>query len=272
LSGVLTQLWERGRVEWPQLPLGFDEFSASLRQRFSAELDAITDQLEAGDLYLACACVLAKPGAAEAFKTRYEPLLRQYVATVEQRREAIDELVQEVLVRLLVGDDESGPRLGSYSGRGPLRAWLRMAAVRRSLNAKRDVQLHAKIESRLAEAARPDDDPELTLLRTRYRPQLEAALRDALKSLPRAERGLLRLCYVEGLSLLVIARMRNWSKTTTSRRIATVREEVLAEAGKLLRQRMGVSEPDFQSLLGLLQSQLEIGMSALLATEGDPER
>jgi RNA polymerase sigma-70 factor (ECF subfamily) len=262
----LRQLWERGRGAWPEIALGFDELEASLRERFAAELEPIADELEAGDLYLACACLLGTPGAAEAFKRSFEPSLRRFVATVEHRPEEIAERVQDMLVLLFVGDGESAPKLASYSGRGPLRSWLRMTAVNRSLNAVRDDRRQAKMESRIVEVMRPEDDPELALLRERYRPQLEAALRDVLASLPRAERGLLRLCYVEGLSLEAIGKIRGLSKATVSRHLAAIRERVLERASRLLRERIGVSGPELESLLGLLQSQLELGLSGLLAT------
>jgi hypothetical protein len=46
--------------------------------------------------------------------------------------------------------------------------------------------------------------------------------------------------------------------------VARARESVRAETFRLLRERMPLSEPEFESLVGLMVSQLDLSMSRVL--------
>src|SRR5262245_8723135 len=106
------ELWERGRARWPALELSFD--------RFGAGAEEASGEVHAEDLFLARACLAGVPGAASTFEREHRDALQAFVARVERRPDAVRELAQELLVEILVGPP---PKLASYSGRGPLRAW-----------------------------------------------------------------------------------------------------------------------------------------------------
>ena len=58
---------------------------------------------------------------------------------------------QRLRERLFVGSDGEPARLASYSGRGPLGTWVRIAAIRLALNlrrSERDASLRADATSR----------------------------------------------------------------------------------------------------------------------------
>jgi RNA polymerase sigma-70 factor (ECF subfamily) len=265
---LADSIWERARGAWPDVKLARDDFAAWLVERFGAQLVEENERLQWEDLYLAAACLLGSPGAAEAFTLQLEPALRHYVAGVERREEAVGELVQELLVRLLVGVAGDGPKLGEYSGRGPLRAWLRMVAVRHAISRARERQRHVGLEERMAhEAVRDGEDPELAILHARYRTKVADAFRDALAALTPHDRSLLRLVYGQGTGLDAIGAMHGWSKPTASRRVAAARAAVLEEATRLLRQQLGASGPEVESLMRVLQSRLDMSLSGLFATK-----
>jgi RNA polymerase sigma-70 factor (ECF subfamily) len=264
---LAESLWERAREGWPAVELPRSGFADWLVERFGARLADEHERLELGDLYITAACLLGAPGGMESFKRQLEPQLRRFVASVERRDDAIGELVQELIVRLVIGADGEAPKLAEYSGRGPLRAWLRILAVRYALNRARGQRRRVALEERVAsEAARGGEDPELAVLHARYQPQVAEAFRDALAALAPPDRSLLRLVYGQGLGLETIGAMHGWSKPTTSRRVAAVRAAMLDEAMRLLRQRLGASDAEVESVIRLVQSRLDLSLSGLFAT------
>jgi RNA polymerase sigma-70 factor len=104
----------------------------------------------------------------------------------------VDEVRQLVQVRLVVGDGVAPPRIASYRGTGPLRAWVAIAAQRVALNVKRDGQRAVAIDV-LAEVVDREPDPELRHLKTLYRAEFRAALTSALAAPPDRQRAVLRL-------------------------------------------------------------------------------
>jgi RNA polymerase sigma-70 factor (ECF subfamily) len=159
--------------------------------------------------------------------------------------------------------------LAEYSGRGPLRAWLRILAVRYALNRARGQRRRVALEERVAqEAALGGNDPELAILHARYQSQVAEAFRDALAALAPPDRSLLRLVYGQELGLETIGKMHGWSKPTASRRVAAVRAAMLDEAMRLLRQRLGASDAEVESVIRLVQSRLDLSLSGLFATAG----
>ncbi len=98
--------------------------------------------------------------------------------------------------RFFVWVDGAAPRIAQYTGRGALGPWVKVAAVRVALRlAERQESLAPGLESRLG------PDPELDYLRVRYRAAFSNALSEALGALGVEERNLLRLHFVEGLTI-----------------------------------------------------------------------
>src|SRR5262245_43054013 len=69
-----------------------------------------------------------------------------------------DEVHQAVRIRLVVGEAGATPRLATYRGRGPLRAWVAIAALRVALNARRDAPLAGDVLEDLVDR---EPDPEI---------------------------------------------------------------------------------------------------------------
>jgi RNA polymerase sigma-70 factor, ECF subfamily len=259
-------LWDRGRARHPELAVELAAFEAYLGGRVP-ENPGDVERLPAEDLYLACACLAGTAGAMERFTDEHRAALAMFVAPVVRVPHAIDELVDALLTEILMGSAGGAPRLATYAGRGPLRTWLRMIAVRRSLNESRDGERHARLEHRLfAEATNATNDPEVTFIKERYGADFQAAFRDAIAAMPAADRALLRLHYGQELGLGELAAMHGWSKATASRRVAAARELLLDAACALLRHRLGVDRAELESLFRVVRSQLEVSLGGLLRT------
>jgi RNA polymerase sigma-70 factor (ECF subfamily) len=261
-DAVLDGLWERGRRRWPSLEITPSELATYVRERVAESIE--WPGLHAEDLYLACACVLQRAGAADAFAREFREALALFSRRIEPSAEVRSERGQELLVQLVVGDGSAGPKLAGYSGRGPLTAWLRMVVMRRSLTAARDRQRHAEAEERLAREAADSIDPEMSIIRQRYAREFEEAFRQALVQLHPPARALLRLHYAEELPLETIASLHGWSKATASRRIADARAAILDGACRILSQQLNVTSHELESLLRVMRSGLDLGLLSRL--------
>src|SRR5438270_7708306 len=99
------------------------------------------------DIELARACASGDPGAIERFDAELASCVDRAVRKIGGDRGAVDEVTQRLRERLLVGTPERAARITEYTGRGPLRAWLRVVATRELL----DMRRREKFETPLGE-------------------------------------------------------------------------------------------------------------------------
>lgn len=268
---AVAELWRRARSAWPELALAREDFEAHVAARVGA-LDAeALARICAEDLYLACACARGHGGAIATFSERYGSVIERAVARIDARPSVVDELRQAVLVRLLVAEEAGAPpRIDAYSGRGALGAWVRLAASRYALNARRDggrSEPRSDVEELGARAAHDGADPAIELLRARCRPVFTAALTGALAALPREQRHLLRLHYLERLTLDALAELLGASRASMHRRITAARDRLFATTCAALRAELGVDTTELDSVIRLVQSDLDLRLSQLLGDE-----
>jgi RNA polymerase sigma-70 factor (ECF subfamily) len=217
----------------------------------------------AADLALAFACA----GGIASALARLDLILTSNVARAVARFDSspafADLVAQELRQRLLMG---ASPRIGDYAGRGSLAGWLRTAAVRAALNLRRGQaeRAHDRLASGLCEAR---DGPEVSLLRARYHGDFEDAVRTALRRLGSRERAVLSLNVRDGLSCDRIAALYGVGRSTVKRWLATAREELAREAKRELRDRLGLSSAEYESLAAGVRSAVEVSIARLLAEE-----
>jgi RNA polymerase sigma-70 factor (ECF subfamily) len=252
-----------GQVAWPRLLLEPEQFSAFLTTR--GLNDEVPSSL-AADLYLACACQLNLPGAVDALMHTYRPGIAQAASAYDKTPEFADEVGQRLGEILFVGRPDAPGRIGQYNGQGPLGAWI-ATAVRRI--AVRLVKANATGkfvgEEVLARQFSQSADPDIEILRGRYKQLFDEAIVTALRRLSSRERLILRLNMVEGISMDRIARMHGVSQPTISRWLQQSRLEILRTVRDLVRDDLDVDDGEFDSLLRLLRSQVDFSFSRLLA-------
>ncbi len=272
LGSSLARLVEEGRAAWGALDVGADLFVAQLARHVPAdeEIAKALSRAHAADLYLACACASGVPGAAEVLKRTFEPTLLAYVRKTLGSSLIVDEVWQALLVKLLVGDGDRAT-IACFGGRGPLAAWLKIAAYRLGLNLLRS---EGKLELTSLEAlagAIHDRDPELDLLRARYGEALRVALSDALRGLTSHERVLVQLAYVEGMTHARISVMYRVNQSTITRRLFEIRERIAAGVQRSMRVRAGVEPSELLSIVRLLGSQIDLSVARWLGPSGEEE-
>jgi RNA polymerase sigma-70 factor (ECF subfamily) len=224
------------------------------------------DRTHLEDLALALACAEGSPTALERLQSHLLPQALNAVRRIDPSPSFLDELRQHLLERLLLPRDGQPPRIAEFAAQSSLLHWLRAVALRQALNHRRDAR---RIPEELAgetlvEIAAPLRDPQLELLKQRHGPAFSQALREGLSALEARERSLLRLHYVDGLSLAQIGAVYQVNKSTISRWLNAAREALLVRLGGALEDRLGVAPSELESLMRALRSQVELDLSSLL--------
>jgi RNA polymerase sigma-70 factor (ECF subfamily) len=276
LADVLMAAVAAGAARWPGLALPPETFVRHLARAAGPEPDAraALTRLHAADLYLACACARGLAEAIGLFEDAHLVALGSALAgAVSVSAEEVDEIRQRLRIKLLVGEPARGrpPLVASYGGRGPLAAWVRVAAVREALTLVRDAGIGARATRRAAaeEALSVVPvDPELAVIKDRYRQDFAEAFSGALRGIADRERALLRLHTVAGLSLEKIGAIYKVDRSTVSRWLADARHALLDGTERGLRERLGLAPAEVESMARLLTSQLEIDLPELLRTSG----
>jgi len=255
--------WNDGRRAWPGVTLDEQDLGRWIAER---GLEAVVLSERAADVYIVCACLRAAPGAVDAFSARYLSNLRPYLGGLVTGRpdDFIGEVRQHLAEKLLVGAADRPPRLTAYGARGPLEGWVRMAAMRTALDLLRRERPDRRADEDLADSAVGEVDGELAFLKERYRPYFVDAFREALAALSAQSRALLRLHYLEGVTTAELAALHRMSRATVVRRLASAREEVLVAVGEHVRNRLAVDASEYESLLGLVRSQIDLSLTGML--------
>lgn len=223
----------------------------------------------ADDLTLARACAKGCATALGQFDALCLPVARAAIRRIDERPQFVDEVVQELWVRLLCpGDGGEPPRIARYGGRGPLLGWVRTAAVRLALNRVRERRRAAEVpaEQELTSELTMAHDPELGFIREHYRDHFRQAFMDALGALSSRERTLLRLHLLDALTEEQIGTMYRAHRVTIARWLGKARQELLHRTQCLLSERLGLSAGQLLSMTGLVPSHLDLSLSRLLRT------
>ncbi|MDY7233115.1 sigma-70 family RNA polymerase sigma factor [Hyalangium rubrum] len=264
LEALLREHHAAGQAQWPTVSLTPESFVRHLSRHLPEGSLEVLRQLQGADLYLACACAKGEHQALLAFE---QHILQKVPARLGQLpASTVDEVLQVLRQRLLLGRGETPPRIADYSGRGPLLAWVRIIAARivgelASQDGRQELfDEPPEVLARMLSS----DDPERELLREDSRQALAEALRKALAALPERERALLRLHHLHGLTMDRLSTMYGESRSGVARRVAHARERLLKLTRAELSSRLNLAGPELESLLGLVRSRLDLSLLRLM--------
>jgi RNA polymerase sigma-70 factor (ECF subfamily) len=271
LAPELARALDDAHRAWPAVELPDEDFIDHLaaRVRPDDDLPAVMRQLKIADLYLACAAAHGRPGAEQAFEHSLLARVGQFVSSIDTSPAFVADVAQALRIKLLVGSDGQG-KLAQYSGRGALDSWVCAVAIRTAIDLRRAGGHEASDNERALDVLAATDDPELELLRQRYDGQFRAALEAALTALEARDRTLLRLYFIEQLPAAQIGKLYRVHETTILRRISRVRESVFAQVRAALSTTLRLSASEFDELLALLRSRLDVSVHRLLVTQPGP--
>ena len=256
---------DEGRAAWPDVVVDEIAFVRHLAARATAAPRPALRALHVADLYLAFACASGAAPATLAFERAFAAKIDAYIARVTRTPAARDEVRQKVRETLLVGRGGRPPTIASYTGRGRLGAFVRVTAVRAALRLVQRTRPDALDVEELIGLRSPENDPELELVKRRYAPQLREALVCTLAALTADERNVLRLHYLDGLTLEEVATTYRIGRATAARWLARAREKILAETRSRLKAQLGVHELELDSLMDLTASRVPLSFRRHLA-------
>ncbi|HUJ25581.1 MAG TPA: sigma-70 family RNA polymerase sigma factor [Myxococcales bacterium] len=273
VSAALEELVARGAAAWPRIAIDPQAMVAQAARHLpptieSAQVAADLAALHAADLHLACACAAGSKAALAAFERTalQSPALQSALSRIDATAAFADEVRQSVREKLLLSRAGAPPRIADYSGRWPLATWLRTIAVRAAVDVRRRggaVNVPSP-DARSAERLAAGETPELRYLKHRYGAAFREALGAAFATLDDEQANLLRLQLVDGLQTAQIAALFHVDRSTIKRRLARCRAQVLDGTRQRLREKLRLSPAEFESLAGLVESQLHLSLARLL--------
>lgn len=260
----LAAIMQRCEKAWPGVHVAPEIFAAHVAAVAPEGLE--TEGLHLEDLYLACACSQKDARAIAAFEGKYRPEVPTYVGQIDRAPAFIDEVSQQLREKLFVATAEGAkPKICEYTGRGPLGAWVRVVSVRIALNLRRRPKQTVEADGDHAPVLRsPSPDPELDYLKSRYKDEFRDAFQATLTELSDDERNVLKLHYIDGLNIDEIGTAYRVHRSTVARWLAHSREKIMEETRSRLTERLKIQGSEVDSLIGLVQSQLDVSIYKFL--------
>lgn len=239
------------------------QFSDYLRARLPAD-EAEWERVHAEDLLICCGCVAAERTALTVFMAEYDPVIATALRRLRLSPSLAQDVHQDLLRQLIVGDENSPPMLAAYSGQGKLLRWLKVVTARtgrRQLEkAKKLVPMELfSVSDQIVEPAT------LAGAKMRFRDEFKLAFKQALAGLEGRDANLLRFRYIDGLKLEQIAAIHNVHLSTIHRRIERIREHLAEATHRVLAEQLQVADGECASLIRELQSNFDLTLASFIA-------
>lgn len=253
------------RAAWPGVSLSAADFEVAWRQLSDTADPGL--EAHAPDLYLAVACRANDPVALGALQRLVEAQLPAFDSF---RLSAADgeELCAKTMALLVVGKGGTEPKLAQYAARGPLSGWIHVLMTRLLLDERRATKAKVSFDDdALLGLSGGAANPELELLRERFRGQFSQAFREAMAALSPRERNLLRQYYLDDLSLEDLSAMYRAHRVTISRWLSGARAALVEKTRDGLAQRAGLGRLEVDSVMRVVVSRLDLSASLFLGQE-----
>jgi RNA polymerase sigma-70 factor (ECF subfamily) len=261
----VQEAYRLGQAACPSVCLSWASFLTSARD---CQIDSRSLLASAEDFYLAYAAGAGNCEAIRIIDERFVPQLSRRIKRLGTPVDILPDILQAVRERLFTGPT---PRIRAYNGSVPLEQWLRVVAVRLTIDLHRREAALPRAEVGLAEllTSRSPDAAEF-VMKSEYKRELESALRSELLTLSSRDRTVLRLHAVEGVSVEKIAIMYGVHRVTVARWVWMAGESILEGLRRRFRDQFGLTSLDFDSLAQLVRSQLSLGLEEALSGPPGP--
>ena len=249
-----------------------EDFAAHAAERLGPELAPLDDPaaalagVQAVDLLIALGCRRGDERALAAFDARFGTDVDLAIKKSPSLGVAPDEFRQLVRTRLFVNEPDRPAKIASYSGRGPLKGWVWVTAVRLVVDlARQSTPDRPEGDDRVFDRLPGALDLETEVIRAASRHDLNEAMKRAFSRLEVRDRNLLRQRYVHDLSGDKIAQLHGVHRATAFGWIEDARKTLLKRIEEELGGRAGNRE--LASLLAALGSRLDISLRAVMTSE-----
>jgi RNA polymerase sigma-70 factor, ECF subfamily len=260
-ADALEAAFATGKAAWPSIRLEFEHFADQVRQREVSPKDL---EAQARDLYLAVACGRGDDVASRLLDKLFIQNVDGHLARTGVPPSWRSEVHQKVRLKLLSGGH---PGITRYRGQAPLAVFVRVTAVRVGV----DVATAAAAMNR-----RPDEDvlnllismdanPEVETARALYRERFRAVVEETLAGLSKRERSLLRLHFLDDLSIDAIAAIYRVHRATVARWLVAIRNRALGDIRSRLALHLGGTPSELRSLIKLLRDDIDVSARRILS-------
>ncbi len=261
----------QAQTAWPDMPLDPCNFASYVaRHAPLSEASVMTlEGVHLRDLALAFGALSLSAVAARALDELYIQRVGEFVVRTTVDRDVIEETKQHMRTLLLVGlvgaegDEAPQPKLTEYSGKGPLGGWLRVMAVRTALNVLRARKPTTELTAENAPVAAIAHDPQLAYLRAHDREVFSTTFQQVLADLDDTSRTMLKLHYIQGMTMSQLATVFQTSRSSVARQVAEVRARILERTSEQLKHA-GVSASVIESMVNQAASKLDFTITKML--------
>jgi RNA polymerase sigma-70 factor (ECF subfamily) len=247
---------------WPELAPDRTAFARFLGERIPSDVDAIEAlRGRRPELYLVFACLRGDPTATELLDRRYFAGLADRLVRQRIPEDVATETVQQLRMKVFTGPK---PLLLAYSGTGDLHGWLRITALRAAIRLQRG---EMRRSDRDQETALADGtlDAGLQYQRKLYQEEFRAAFAEAVGKLTTRERNLLKHSVLYGANSDDLGALYQVHRATAARWLAAARERLALETQRGMLARLRIERSEYESILRLIQSQLDVSVARILS-------
>jgi RNA polymerase sigma-70 factor, ECF subfamily len=259
---AIEQAFARGKQAWPGIDVDLNAFRAHC-VRVLGDAPEWDWKRFGAELFLCCGCARGDAEATRVLEAETLPQVVKAISRIDGDSEFVEEALQILRDKLLVG---SRAKIADYAARGPLVAWLSVAAARvaldliRSRNARK--LQHADLPDRLAQT---DTSPLNDIVKSRYADSFQRALKHAISALPSRERNLLRLQLVGRCSIDQLGRMYLVHRATAARWLEGARNRVFESVRQQMKMEHHLTDGEFDSIARGVRSQLDLSITATIS-------
>jgi RNA polymerase sigma-70 factor (ECF subfamily) len=266
LASALVDATTRAAEAHPTLARHAKTFVRRLAEVVEAPTPEALAKVHVEDLLLAHAAGLGDVAAIGAIERAH--VRGSAAGRLRGQRFSADEVAeieQSLREHLFVAKPGEAPKIAQYAGRGELAGWIGVSATRAALRARKKTEREVSVsESGVISRAVAEGSVELDFVKEAYRPAFKEAFHEALASLDEKERLLLKQHAVDGLGIDALGELYGVHRATAARWVAKVREAVLDRTRVAFEKRMNVGRAEFESLLRLARSQLDLSLKRVL--------
>ncbi len=262
----LDEARARGSEVWPALEVALADLEDGVRAHLDArgETEVALSSLDAGELYLACACWRGDTRAILAFRSTYFAPIEPRLVRMGIAEAHCDDLWQELAMRLFVSVADEPPRILTYAGRGQLHGFVKVAATRLALDVLERLQRDTS-DTWLERIPGAPSEPALHWIKQRHRAELKQEIEAAIATLAPRDRALLRLTIVERASIASLARTYQTHRSTVWRWILQARAELAAHVRARLAARWQIGDSELSTITMMLDSQIDLSLERVFS-------
>jgi RNA polymerase sigma-70 factor (ECF subfamily) len=199
---------------------------------------------------------------------RYEAELAPSIDVQLRRRgfsaDQVADVQQTLRARFFVGDGE-GPAIAGYTGRGRLRSWVLVAALREAVRQRQKsaLEVNTDDDAMFDLAERADVFAQEGTHKDLYRNVFREAFRKVVGELAARDRNVLRLHVIDELTIDEIGALHGVHRATVARWLDRVREHVALGVRREVARALAIDVFETSELMQWVKSRIELSLSGL---------